>query len=68
MLCAMNSAKRLVLGVVSTLLLAAGLARAADRLDPMSQSDRLTLGGTVVTGASVPPCTLPCTGGDGGDD
>ena len=35
---AMNTIKRLVFGVLSCLLLAVGFARAADRLDPMTQS------------------------------
>jgi hypothetical protein len=34
----MNKTKRLVLGVISSLLLAAGFAQAADRLDPLSKS------------------------------
>jgi len=67
MLGAMNSIKRLILGVFSTLLLAAGLARAADRLDPMSHSLRPSAGDVVVSDGPVPPCTLPCLDG-GGDD
>jgi hypothetical protein len=34
----MNITKRFCLGVISTLLLAAGFAHAADRLDPITQS------------------------------
>ena len=33
---AMNNAKRLVFGLLSSLLLAVGFVRAADRLDPVS--------------------------------
>lgn len=60
---AMNSIKRLIFGVVSTLLLAAGLARAADRLDPMSQSLHLSSGDVVLSDGPVPPCTTSCVGG-----
>jgi hypothetical protein len=62
----MNSTKRFFFGVISTLLLAVGLARAADRLDPMSQSLRPTAGDIVVSDGPVPPCSLPCAGGDDG--
>jgi hypothetical protein len=66
MLCVMNSTKRLVFGLVSTFLLAAGLARAADRFDPMSQSLRPVAGDMVLSdGTGAPPCSMPCDSGDG---
>ena len=66
MLCVMNSTKRLIFGLVSTFLLAAGLARAADRFDPMSQSLRPVAGDMVLSdGGVVPPCTMPCVTVDG---
>jgi hypothetical protein len=34
----MNTIKRFLLGILSSALLAVGLARAADRIDPVSQS------------------------------
>lgn len=55
----MNSLKRLVFGVISSLLLAAGFVRAADRLDPMTKSLRISNGNTTVGVAA--PCTVPCT-------
>ncbi len=63
----MNASKRLILGVISTLLLAAGFARAADRLDPMNQAVYSPSKGIVLSdGTPTPP--PPCVGGgDGGD-
>jgi len=55
---AMKSLYRLVLGVISSLLLAAGFTRAADRFDPMSNSLRNSISNGPV-GVSV-PCTVPC--------
>lgn len=55
----MNSIKRLVLGVISTLLLAAGFVRAADRLDPMNNSLRLSFNDDGSLGVA-PPCIEPC--------
>ena len=55
---AMKNLKRLVFGVLSSLLLAVGFTRAADRLDPMSQSV-LVNEGNVVT-ASTPDCGSLC--------
>jgi hypothetical protein len=55
----MNTPKRLFLGVLSSLLLAVGLARAADRLDPMSVSLNRT-SGTPVADGPASPCTAPC--------
>jgi len=54
----MNSINRLVFGVISTLMLAFGLTRAADRLDPMNKSLRNSLDGTLSNAAA--PCTFPC--------
>jgi len=58
----MNSTKRLVLGVLSSLLLAAGFARAADRLDPMNQSLSTSGSGFVVSDGPPPPAP-PCVFG-----
>jgi hypothetical protein len=55
---AMNSIKRLVFGLASSLLLAAGFMRAADRLDPMNNSLRFTPDNDQV--GATPPCTWPC--------
>ena len=63
----MNSTKRLIFGVVSTLLLAVGFVRAADRLDPMSQGLRATASDIVVADGGTPPCAAPCLGGGGAD-
>jgi hypothetical protein len=54
----MNKIKRLVLGVISSLLLAAGFAQAADSFDPLSRS----LGSDVNTfaGAASEPCSSLC--------
>jgi hypothetical protein len=59
----MNSTKRLFLGGLSSLLLAAGFARAADRLDPMNQSLHSSTMGLVVCGGPPPPPAPPCVGG-----
>jgi hypothetical protein len=56
---AMNTPKRLFLGVISCFLLAAGLARAADRLDPMSGS-LTALAKVGAAGLPTPDCTDPC--------
>jgi hypothetical protein len=63
----MNTLKRLVLGIISSLLLAAGFAQAADRLDPMTQS----LHSSIATlrdddpppPEDQPPINLPCMDG-----
>jgi hypothetical protein len=59
---AMNSIKRLVFGVISSLLLAAGFVRAADRLDPMTNSLRISNDNATVGIAMscTVPCTVPC--------
>jgi hypothetical protein len=44
----MKTTKRYFFGLVSSLLLAAGLARAADRFDPMSNSLASDASGSVV--------------------
>jgi hypothetical protein len=60
-----NVLKRFILGLFSSLLLAAGFAHAADRLDPIS----LSLRGSVIQkdGEGAPPCSMPCMDGDDGD-
>jgi hypothetical protein len=55
----MNTTKRLIYGVLSCLLLAAGFARAADRLDPMNNNLSLTSDKAGVNAPAV-PCTQPC--------
>ena len=55
---AMNSITRIVSGLLSSLLLAAGFVRAADRLDPINNSLRLSNHNHSVGVAS--PCTVPC--------
>lgn len=55
----MNKTKRFFYGVLSSLLLAAGFARAADGLDPMTK----TLGADAsspVASTAAEPCTAPC--------
>ena len=55
----MNSTKRFLFGVISSLLLAAGFARAADGLDPMTKS----LGNAndnPAAMAATEPCNTPC--------
>jgi hypothetical protein len=53
----MKNLKRLVLGVLSSLLFTVGFARVADQLDPMSQS--LPSSGDAVV-SSAPDCTSLC--------
>ena len=55
---AMNSIQRLVSGAISSLLLAIGLVRAADRLDPMNNSLHTSIGNDTLGVAG--PCTDPC--------
>lgn len=59
--------QRFLLGLLASLLLAAGFARAADRLDPVSMSLR----GSVIQkdgdDGSTSSCVGSCTGGDTGD-
>ena len=56
-----NNTKNLFLGVASSLLLAAGLTRAADRLDPMSQI--LGHNTDAIATAAAESCSEPCTSG-----
>ena len=58
----MNTTKRLIFGVLASLLLAVGFANAADRLDPVSKSVGTTLG---VTEDPVPGPN--CDQGGGGE-
>ena len=53
----MNSITRLIYGLVSSLLLAAGFVRAADRLDPTNHSLGL-IDNKNMTAAG--PCVMPC--------
>jgi hypothetical protein len=55
---AMNSITRLVYGLISSLLLAAGFVRAADRFDPMTNSLRVSTGHDSL--GAAPPCIMPC--------
>lgn len=53
----MKNTLRFVLGLTSTALLAMGLARAADRLDPINQN--LPATGAALSG-TAPNCTTEC--------
>jgi hypothetical protein len=57
---AMKTLTRMIQGVISSLLLSAGLSEAASRFDPLAQTASRSSEGTV--GDSVPSfgCTLPC--------
>ena len=55
----MNTTKRLVFGVLSCLLLAAGFAQAADRLDPMNRILPVTSENSVM-GPPNTTCSMPC--------
>ncbi len=59
---AMKNTQRWFLGLCSTLLLAAGLARAADKLDPMNQD--LSANGSVIS--SSPDTVNACNFADEG--
>lgn len=59
----MNTTKRLVFGVLASLLLAVGFAKAADRLDPVSRSLNMIHG---VMDDPAPPCA-PCDDGSDSD-
>ena len=54
----MNTIKRLILGSLSSILLAIGFARAADYLDPITQSLHATSNGLAPRPAQN--CTTPC--------
>ena len=54
----MNSIKRLILGGISSFLLAIGFSRAADRLDPLTNSINFNNGHESLGVAQ--PCTWPC--------
>lgn len=58
---------RLVLGLLASLLLAAGFARAADRLDPMSVSLRGSVIQSDDTDGGTGSCSMPCDDGGDGD-
>ena len=55
----MKSIKRILLGIISSLLLAVGFVRAAGDLDPMSSTLSSEATSAVVDRAGD-PCTLPC--------
>jgi hypothetical protein len=59
----MKNLKRLVLGVLSSLLFTIGFARAADQLDPMSQSLPQINPDAAMSGA--PDCSTLCDIHDG---
>jgi hypothetical protein len=59
----MKNLKRLVLGVLSSLLFTIGFARAADLLDPMSQSLPQINNNSAVS--SIPDCSTLCDIHDG---
>jgi hypothetical protein len=52
----MKTAKRFILGAISSLFLAVGLVRAADQLDPLSRS----LSVDAAVNGSAPDSTAPC--------
>ena len=54
----MKNLKRFLLGVLSSLLFTIGFARAADTIDPMSQSLSKSGGDSVISGA--PDCGTLC--------
>lgn len=55
----MKAIKRFVFGIFSSLLLAAGLLRAADSLDPMTNVMD-SLQSTALTTATAESCSAPC--------
>lgn len=57
----MKTSKRLVFGLLSSLLLAVGFVRAADRLDPMNNEPSVSVGGPM---APAEGCTNPCSFAD----
>ena len=59
----MNTIKRLVLGLISSLLLAVGFVRAADRLDPMLNTTSVSTANPMVAAVD---CTVPCDSVDNG--
>jgi hypothetical protein len=54
----MKTINRMALGTISSLLLSAGLARAAQKLDPLSKSARNF--GFCAKESPANSCTLPC--------
>ncbi len=55
----MKTISRLCFGLLSSLFLAIGMVRAAERLDPVTQTSKVTAD-DVQQHASALPCTLPC--------
>lgn len=52
----MKTATRLVLGIVSTFLLTAGFARAAEQFDPVAKESNSVMSSTSLLDPSIPPC------------
>jgi len=57
----MKTINRMALGTISSLLLSAGLARAAERLDPLTKSIGKWSPGTNCNEASANMCIAPCS-------
>jgi hypothetical protein len=55
----MKNFKRMAFGIVSSLLLSAGLARAAQHVDPLTQSIAPNSQANVNM-TPAPDCTMPC--------
>jgi hypothetical protein len=55
----MKSIKRMMFGIVSSLLLSAGFARAAQHVDPMTQSIAPASQANVNM-TPAPDCSMPC--------
>ncbi len=61
----MNTSKRLIFGILSSILLAVGFAKAADRLDPMTGSIQHSVGIPLQEGGDpdrpdgAPNCEFP---------
>ncbi len=62
----MKTTTRLLLGVIITLLLTAGLARAAEHFDPVSHDVGFTSG--LTSDGTAPSCSMPCMSCDDGGD
>ena len=55
----MKTFKRMAFGIISSLLLTVGLARAAQQLDPLSKSVVADKGANIDV-APAPSCAVPC--------
>jgi hypothetical protein len=57
----MKTINRIALGTMSSLLLSAGLNRAAEKVDPLTKSLRLSMpGSSDAFSASANSCATPC--------